>query len=302
MKSREGVVKMSRKRSDKTNKKQANKPVKQQTGIIEEQMDNLNYRALIIFSMVGVACAILCLMLFFSSDIRGKIIAAKATPVVAAHSSTLNNPDVLSSSDATGSTDLVSVLNDPEVSREVLVAHLTHMSDDDFKSFIETVTIKTEGSNVSDANDALDELFFQEEPSKSDIITHLNEMDEAEFDMLIDAVIIAVRPELKQQIQATNRTEIPLQESLEDAYAEAERLYPGQIDGSKRLKLVQELNATSYMYYVAEEGDTLTKLSHAFNVPLGQLVELNGIHDADVIPAGMILLFPSDTEQPEIRK
>lgn len=298
---------MSRHKLKRTSKKQENQPVKQESGLIEEQMENLNYRALMIFSTVGVACAILGLLFFFNSDVSNKIIAAKATPAVAAQPNSPKQSDVLGTSDGTGSTDLVSVLNDPEVSREVLVAHLTHMSDEDFEKFIESVTIEAKGTDVSDA---LNGLLSQDEQSKSAIITYLNKLDEAEFDALIRAILTAVGADADQQTeQQTNsmfieveEEEEPLQESLEDAYAEAERLYPGQIDGSKRLKLIEDLNATSYMYYVAEEGDTLIKLSHAFHVPLGQLVELNGIHDADVIPAGMILLFPSDTEQPDIRK
>lgn len=87
-------------------------------------------------------------------------------------------------------------------------------------------------------------------------------------------------------------------QALSDAYAQAEKDYPGQISASKRLQLINELNAKDYTYYVAEDGDTLLALSAAFNVPLGQLVEINGIHDADVIPAGMIILFPSETVAP----
>lgn len=296
---------MSRHKFKRTSKKQDNQPVKQESGLIEEQMENLNYRALMIFSTVGAACAILGLLFFFNSDVGSKIITAKTTPVVAAQSSTPNQPGVLGASEGSGSTDLVAVLNDPEVSREVLVAHLTHMSDEEFQRFIDTVTIQTAGTNVSGANDALIEL-LQDERSKSAIITYLNELDKAEFDALIRAILTAVGADSEQETDSmflnTEDPQETLQKTLEDAYAEAVRMYPGQIDGSKRLKLIDDLNATSYMYYVAEEGDTLIKLSHAFHVPLGQLVELNGIHDADVIPAGMVLLFPSDTVQPDIRK
>lgn len=87
--------------------------------------------------------------------------------------------------------------------------------------------------------------------------------------------------------------------SLEQAYLKAEQKFGSRIDASKRLTLVDELNAVDYKYYVAEKGDTLLYLSQAFGVPLGQLMELNGIGDADKINAGMILLFPLETKQPK---
>lgn len=73
-----------------------------------------------------------------------------------------------------------------------------------------------------------------------------------------------------------------------------------KIEASKRLRLVQDLNSDNITYYVAEDGDTLLALSKAFGVSLGQLLELNGLKDADVIRAGEILLFPEGTEQPII--
>lgn len=287
---------MGRKRTKNMTNKQDKQPVKTQTGLIEEQMETLNYRALMIFSTIGVACAIFCLLFFFNSDVRGKIVAAKTTPVVTAQSNTPNTAEVPVVSD---STDIASVLNDPNVSREAVIAHIGQMSDEGFEKFIKTATQKTDGTETSGTTDSLNELLSQNEQSKSAIISYLNELDKAEFDALIGAVVTAIHLDSKTP---NSNLDSQLQKTLEDAYAEAERLYPGQIDGSKRLKLVEDLNATGYMYYVAEEGDTLIKLSNAFHVSLGQLVELNGIHDADVIPAGMVLLFPSDTEQPDIRK
>ncbi|MCR6108587.1 LysM peptidoglycan-binding domain-containing protein [Salipaludibacillus agaradhaerens] len=153
----------------------------------------------------------------------------------------------------------------------------------------------TEAPNASHtASDILSEL-SDPDRGEEDIVTHLIDMSDEEFDDFINTLIEASRPERSSDISAKDES---FHMTLEDAYTEAEKLYPGQIDGSKRLKLVEDLNATGYMYYVAEEGDTLIELSRAFSTPLGQLIELNGIHDADVIPAGMILLFPSDTPQP----
>lgn len=90
--------------------------------------------------------------------------------------------------------------------------------------------------------------------------------------------------------------------TLAEAYAEAERRYPDKVDASKRLKLVADLGSGAYWYYVAEQGDTLIGLSEAFNVPLGQLVELNGMRDADRLPAGMIILLPDEAFVPADRQ
>lgn len=87
--------------------------------------------------------------------------------------------------------------------------------------------------------------------------------------------------------------------SLADAYAEAERRFPGDVNAAKRLKLVSDLGSGAYWYYVAERGDTLIALSRSFGVSLGQLVELNGIRDADKLPAGMVILLPDGVTVPE---
>ncbi|MCC2248937.1 LysM peptidoglycan-binding domain-containing protein [Virgibacillus sp. AGTR] len=291
---------MARKKTNGTSKRQ-NKPVRQKSGLIKEQIEDFNHRMLAIFCIAGVIGTLLFLAFFFSSDIRNKIIAAKTTSVYATHSSTSDHTNLSGVSDST--LDFTSVLNDPDVSREDAVDYLSRMSDEDFQTFINTFTEKTEQRDIetSGLTSELHDLLLQSEHKKLDIIAYLKQMDAVEFNTLVNTFLTTVRPNSKQQSSVmSDKTESSLQGSLEDAYAEAERLYPGQINGSTRLKLVEDLNATDYMYYVAEEGDTLIKLSRAFNVSLGQLVELNGIHDADFIPAGMILLFPSDTEQPDI--
>ncbi|PAF27296.1 hypothetical protein CHH61_03985 [Shouchella clausii] len=209
-----------------------------QTGLVEEQVDQLGFRLLSAVSIVAVVGTLLFFVFFFSSDVRGKIIAAKSASAYAAQ---LNTPD--------------SALDSPDVGQVVSEdTNTQRMSDEDSQTTEEKVR---EG-----LNDTIEERIDNPEQI----------------------------PETRDSFQTT----------IEDAYAKAEQLYPGQIDGSKRLKLVNDLNAIDYMYYVAEEGDTLIKLSRSFGVPLGQLVELNGIHDADVLPAGMILLFPLETEPLDI--
>lgn len=264
------------------------KPIRsesKESDLLEEQADALGHRILSVSCVIAVIGSLLFLLFFFSSDVRGNILAAKATHVYA------ETPQVAKSEEYRVS-DLDSVLRAPNTSREDVAAHLSRMSEEDFQAFIEQftraeadetiiATAEAEGSHESFTQGKL--------TSKSDILAHLNQMDESEFMTFMKAVVSTLQQD---------SSHAPLQSALDEAYAKAEMLYPGQIDGSKRLKLVEDLNAYDYLYYVAEEGDTLIKLSRSFHVPLGQLIELNGIHDADVIPAGMILLFPSDTEHP----
>lgn len=126
---------------------------------------------------------------------------------------------------------------------------------------------------------------------KEALTKHLTQMKPEAFLALV-ASVDRVISETKEGEKGSR------QQTLEQAYLKAEKKFGSRIDASKRLKLVDELNAVDYKYYVAEKGDTLLYLSQAFGVPLGQLMELNGIGDADKINAGMILLFPLETKQP----
>lgn len=284
---------MGRKRTDKPKKKERN-VAEQETRSVEEQSENLGYRMATLLSVGAGIAALLLLVFFFSSDIRGNIVASKVKHAYAAAQS---SAPANSADSASG--DLVSTLSDPEVSRADAVASLEQMSEEDFQDFVDLVTKKVDGENAGDTDttmNALSDLLNQDDAiKKSDVIAFFEEMDATAFDTIMTALVMDAKKESNAQSKGS------LQETLEDAYAEAEAKYPGQIDGSKRLKLVNDVNAIDYKYYVAEQGDTLIALSNAFEVPLGQLVELNGIHDADVIPAGMILLFPLDTEQPNIK-
>lgn len=293
------------KRTDRPTKntKRQTRPETQGSGSAESEMDDIGYRMLTGICIAAVAGSLLLLGFFFSSDVRSNIIAAKTTMVHAETSDGAGDTVVSGVSDSTP--DLVDALNNPNVSREEVIAHLNRMNEEDFQVFIEAVTDEssteeTEGTETRSASEKLYEMLAEgESVGKSDIIAYFKEMDDAEFDSYIESLVTAFGPEPSSKGSTSSDS---LQPTVEDAYAEAERLHPGQINASKRLKLVEDLNAKDYMYYVAEEGDTLIKLSRAFNVPLGQLIELNGIHDADVIPAGMILLFPSATEQPDLEK
>lgn len=289
---------MGRKRTNKVNKtsKKQKVPVKQGTGFIEEQMEAFGHRMLSIFCGVAIAGSFLFLVFFFSSDMRDNIIGAKTSQIHAAQSSQSVKSDVAGVSVS----DLVDALNNSAVNRDEIILQLNRMSDEEFRAFVDKVTKQSESKENAEqpSQDKVASLYERliqgEQTGKSDMIDQLNNMSEAEFNAFIDRILTAIQ----ESSGASTEVEKAPRGTLEEAYAEAERRYQGQIDGSKRLKRVQELNATSYTYYVAEEGDTLIQLSRAFDVPLGQLVELNGIHDADEIPAGMILLFPFDTEQP----
>lgn len=138
----------------------------------------------------------------------------------------------------------------------------------------------------------------RDDMTKDELLTHLGDMSDEDVQLILEAI---------QMQQLGNSTNVdPVTSSVAepgpalDGAIEAEHQFSGQVDGSKRLRLVEDLNLKDYMYYVAEDGDTLLALSKSFGVSLGQILELNGLHDADVIRAGEILLFPGDTKQPNL--
>lgn len=59
-----------------------------------------------------------------------------------------------------------------------------------------------------------------------------------------------------------------------------------------RLKTKADVEATAPFYYIVEHGDMLGSLSLYFDVPMGQLVEMNHIENADLIYVGQRLWFP----------
>lgn len=284
--------------------------------VVDEQVDRVSHQTMVFISVGAIVGVILFLAFFFSSDISQNI--AKAKSQAARVSQTNTSQDSVSTpqtdSESTNSFH-IAVLGDT-TTKEDVIAYIDSLSDEDFTSLIETITTNVEMDDVRDSkksSELLTLLIQGKLTAKSDVLSYVESMSDDDFNAFMDALVKAVSSEqldsLYQGIHKSDvsqddnqeaSTEDRLQTSLEDAYAEAEALYPGQIDGSKRLKLIEDLNATDYMYYVAEQGDTLIKLSNAFGVSLGQLVELNGIHDADKVDAGEILLFPSDTVQPEL--
>lgn len=292
-------------KSDRARPKQA-KQVEPNAGVVEEQVDSTGSRVTVVVSVASIVGAALLLAFFFMSDISDKIIAAKNQPVYA------SDLDKSASKSDTSDTFHIAILSDDNVSKDAVIDYVKSMSDDTFHQFIQAITGDVKQTDAD--TDVLQDI----PTTKAAMITYLKSMSEAEFDKFIASIVKVVSPEQLANLQdmATDtdqeqgdkadkkvtEKDKALNTTLKEAYAEAEKRFPGQIDGSKRLKLVQDLNAIDYKYYVAEQGDTLIELSNAFNVSLGQLVELNGIHDADEIPAGMIILFPLETEQPDLTK
>lgn len=269
--------------------KKREKRVKETTGLPEEQMDRLGLnwlRATTVFAIFGV---LLFLGVFFTSDIRDRIIQI--------HQQEKAYAAPLDKSSERADTFHIAIVGDTNVGKKEITAYLKSLSDADFKKFKKVLLEKLEATDlqkIESAKALRQALKDGTIHRKAELIDYLAEMEPSELNAL-----------LKKWSKSSETARVDkglLKQTLKDAYTEAERLYPGKIDGSKRLKLIADLNATGYLYYVAEQGDTLITLSEAFSVPLGQLVELNGIHDADVIAAGEILLFPKDTKQPPLQK
>lgn len=218
--------------------------------------------------IAGIAATVICSVVFFQSDIPAKIVAAQSLKSMQPQTVLASGPD-----DGSFTTDARSELSVGEQSTPT--GSLSESTSNAGETGDVAVTI--DAGTIVDA-DALAE--------------QLGAISETHFIALAESIDMMIAND-------PTRVNLPERKSLAEAYAEAESKYPGQIDGSKRLKLVDELNAIDYTYYVAESGDTLLELSRTFAIPLGQLVEINGIHEADEIDAGAILLFPSETVQPE---
>lgn len=218
-----------------------------------------------------IAVSVMAMILLFNSGLTDKMVAAKARAVV-------TNPSAIVADDGTDAK--------PTESEDAKRA-----DDADIKGDEVDPDAQRDGSSGEkeplDLRDATIQIAPGAVVDKDTLTKHLSEMKPEAFLALVASV--------DRVISETDSGE---KGSLEKAYLKAEKKFGSRIDASKRLTLVDELNAVDYKYYVAEKGDTLLYLSQAFGVPLGQLMELNGIGDADKINAGMILLFPLETKQP----
>ncbi|OMF76692.1 LysM peptidoglycan-binding domain-containing protein [Paenibacillus glucanolyticus] len=214
-----------------------------------------------IAAFATIASVALFFVLFFSMDVPGKIIKASSPRPVDSASFGPSNEQ----SDAVNSMSSphVVVLQGADMTKDDLLNHLGELSSDDVQLILETIQTQQPGKIQSQA----------ESPSSG------------------TAASPSVDPVSSSNAEPG---------SALDAAVGEKSTSSGKLEGSKRLRLVQDLNSKEYKYYVAEDGDTLLLLSKAFGVSLGQLLELNGLHDADVIRAGEILLFPGDTKQPDL--
>lgn len=307
--------------------------------VVEQKVQHVGDRMAVGICITSIVGAALLLMFFFSSDIKDKIILATSSKQTA-HQETSTYPqattddlqtdqkgsrgeddhsghnenesNVDNANDGKDKVNIAVKLSD--INKKDVIKYVNRMKKADFKQFLTTITDHMSADDLKDSDAATDLYLLISEgkiKKKSHFTEYIKKMKNDDLDIFLAAAFTSlpaddasrfvsgasISPKGEKGVNPKDRTST----SIEDAYEKAEALYPDKIDKSKRLKLIADLNATEYMYYVAEEGDTLIKLSRAFRVPLGQLVELNGIHDADKIKAGAIILFPSDTKQPKIK-
>jgi len=250
----------------------------------DESMSDVS-RLLSIISGVALVATLIALIFFLNSDLPERIIQTKRAKAV----NTVLDTRVDDSNHALNSTAdfQIDIVPNDDGGRALVVRKLAEMDEQSFQALIDAI-VDTAGLNVRSSDEQrvaqLTDALSTGDVSPAEVASLVESMSDDAFDELLTLIAETNRGDRTSRLKLT----------LADAYAEAERLYPGQIDGSKRLSRINELNEVDFKYYVAEYGDTLLALSQAFDVPLGQLVELNGIHDADVIPAGMIILFPQE--------
>lgn len=227
-----------------------------------------------------IAASAVCLIVLLNSGVTEKLVEAKSRELPVPSTAVVDNgsrdTDETAKPDDTKRADDADITTgdgfDPDVDRDAS----TKESDKDAPLDLRDNVIRIAPGAVVD---------------KETLTKHLSQMKPEAFLALVASVdrVISETPAGEKGGR---------QQTLEEAYLKAEQKFGSKVDASKRLTLVDELNAIDYKYYVAEKGDTLLYLSQAFGVPLGQLMELNGIGDADKINAGMILLFPLETKQP----
>lgn len=63
---------------------------------------------------------------------------------------------------------------------------------------------------------------------------------------------------------------------------------------SNRLRIQPDRDGSDIYYYIVEPGDSLSKISDFFDVPVGQLMEDNFIKDSNVIYVGDVIYMPTD--------
>ncbi|MEK4529782.1 LysM peptidoglycan-binding domain-containing protein [Paenibacillus sp. FSL H8-0104] len=222
-----------------------------------------------IVSVVTIACVGLFFVLFFTTDLPGKILSASAAQPATAVTS-VSGDSQLDPEEETTSFPRIVVIPGANMTKEDLLTYVGDLPDVEAEMILKS--FQTRSEDVKD-----------------------NQVAGSPSPVTEGSTSATATPSVDPVASSTSE-----KTSAVDVAVEAERKSASQINGSKRLKLVQDLNSTDYLYYVAEDGDTMLALSKAFGVSLGQLLEVNGLNDADVIRAGQILLFPGDTQQPDL--
>lgn len=285
--------KLNKRQTDDTHTPQANLDESKYDGLAEQSRNKDTYGAATILSGIAIGGTLLGMGWFFLGDIPGKIVSANQAVLSETVEADERDGDpydydiaVEDDRDAGGERNITIEQGDQyimatlpgligSISQEELMTYIDDMSDEEYDEFISSVSALLQSDDPEKALSELDpeiKVYLTGESESSD---GGETSDEASSD--------------KTTSKAKDGTVV-------DAYEAAEVIFGDAIDGSKRVKLIEELNAVDYQYYVAEDGDTLLELSKTFDVGLGQLVELNGIHDADELPAGHIIILPSDVE------
>lgn len=249
---------------------------------IQAKADRDSFKVSTIVSIGAVGVAVLCLVLFFMSDLPSKIVSAKTSPPI----QTVSTADT--SDDSSADVPDVNYNAGDSYVMATLPGLIENIDQDELLNQIEAMDAAEYDAFVA----SLAKLLQSDDPESV-----LREMD--------PDVRIYFGGNAADGAEDENTSDSATSENagaVVDAYDVAESLFGDAIDGSKRLKLIEELNAVDYKYYVAEKGDTLISLSETFDIGLGQLVEFNGIHDADELPAGMIIILPSETTVPDDEK
>ena len=255
------------------------------------------HRHTFIISMFSILGALALGILFFTTGISEKIVHANQMhPRIVQVPVPTPEPVIQMVQAPTPAVSTSPTLPTSDFSKKDMIDYLNKLSEQDAERLFETIQEnKRSSTSVKSsqlpASSLYEGIVSSRIDTKERALSELQGMSDQDVQTFLQHIVASNKESF---ITAAN----PLQKTLDDAYNEAERRYPGQVHASKRLKLIADRNVASYLYYVAEPGDTLLTLSRSFKTPLGQLVELNGISDADIIRAGEVLLFPSDTKQP----
>lgn len=279
--------KLNKRQTDDKHMPQVSLDESKYDGLAEQSRNKDTYGAATILSGIAIGGSLLGMGWFFLGDIPGKIVSTNQAVLSETVEADERDGDpydydiaVEDDRDAGGERNITIEQGDQyimatlpgligSISQEDLMSYIEDMSDKEYDEFISSVSALLQSDDPEKALSELD----------PEIKVYLTGEADASDDTSSD----------KTTSKAKDGTVV-------DAYEAAEVIFGDAIDGSKRVKLIEELNAVDYQYYVAEDGDTLLELSKTFDVGLGQLVELNGIHDADELPAGHIIILPSEVE------